>query len=86
MGAFGDEGVDGIKEANPWFRQRGDSIYLDKPSGRVEVARVTTPGYGEADRVGEYDSIIGPTEYPGVGVGPPPYHPLCRSWITPVLL
>lgn len=69
-----------IRAANPWLRvQRQNDeerLWVERPEGKVEVARAATIG-----------GLFTPSEgvdLAGLGLGFPPYHAHCRSTTVPV--
>ena len=79
----------GIARANPFLRQGRDGagrqiVYVAGPGGsRRVLAIVTQSAEGKVDEVGRFASALSETQIGALGVGPPPYHPLCRCVIVP---
>lgn len=74
-----------VKRASPWVRQKGGVLYVEHTSGRRELAEVVRSGVGTTDDVGEFRARIDDAALEGVGIGPPPYHGLCRSSSHPLV-
>jgi hypothetical protein len=77
-----------IKESNPWVRERrGEDgkrqLYVTRDGQRVPIATVERAGSAIDDR-GEFSGAMGERDLVNVGLGPPPYHGLCRSTTVPV--
>lgn len=83
--------VSAIGRANPFLRQGRDAagrqvIYVPGRRGtRRVVAVVTESAEGRADAVGRFAQAWSADRLAEAGVGPPPYHPLCRCVPVPVL-
>ncbi|KAB2911243.1 MAG: head morphogenesis protein [Kofleriaceae bacterium] len=76
---------DDVKRASPWVRQKGGVLFVEHATGRRELAGVVRSGSGVRDDVGEFHSRIDDAALEGLGIGPPPYHGLCRSTSVPIL-
>lgn len=74
-----------VKRASPWVRQKGGVLFVEHATGRRELAGVVRSGSGARDDVGEFHSRIDDAALEGLGIGPPPYHGLCRSTSVPIL-
>lgn len=92
--AFADaEGLgdpEGIKGAAPWVRETRNAdgtteLWVKKGAERVSIGRVVESAVGRADETGRFSGRKSAEEMGGLGVGPPPYHGLCRSTTVPVL-
>ena len=73
-----------VKRASPWVRSKGGVLFVDHTSGRRDLAEVVRSGVGANDDIGEFRSRIDDAGLEGVGLGPPPYHGLCRSSSVPI--
>jgi hypothetical protein len=73
-----------VKRASPWVRQKGGTLYIEHTSGRHELAQIVRSGVGTNDDVGEFRSHLDDDALGELGIGPPPYHGLCRSTSLPV--
>jgi hypothetical protein len=78
-----------VNRVNPFLREgrnrAGDPIvYFAKPDGsRETIANIIVSGRGEAGNEGRFDNGWSATRLLAAGVGPPPYHPLCRCVLVP---
>jgi hypothetical protein len=80
---------DAVQLVNPFLRSgRDDSgqpiLYIPGPRAtRRVVARILASGEGEAGATGRYVDAWRDEELTSAGIGPPPYHPLCRCGVVP---
>ena len=74
-----------VKSASPWVRLKGGVLYVEHTTGRRELAEVVRTGADARDDVGEFRPRIDDDGLAAVGIGPPPYHGLCRSTSVPVV-
>ncbi len=74
-----------VKAAAPWIRLRRGVLFVEHTSGRHELAEVVRSGVGSRDDVGEYRARLDDIALGELGIGPPPYHGLCRSTSTPII-
>lgn len=91
LGAVGKaRTTDAIAKVNPFLRQgRNPSghqiIYLPGPAGRREiVAFIAENAEGTANERGRFRAEWDSDRLTKAGIGPPPYHPICRCRIKPV--
>jgi hypothetical protein len=68
-----------IREHNPWLREAGGSIYIERSGRRVPIAQVVRSGVGVSDDRGEYEHARSEQELEGLNLGFPPFHANCRS-------
>ena len=61
-----------IREHNPWLRERGDSIFIERAGQRVPIAQVVRSGFGVRDDRGEYAQARSEQELEGLNIGFPP--------------
>ena len=73
-----------VKRGAPWVRVRQGVLFVDHTSGRRELADVVRSAVGARDDVGEFRAHVDDAAMSGLGIGPPPYHGLCRSTTSPV--
>lgn len=80
-----------IKSVAPWVRvasdPRSERTMLVAGSGdsRTPIAEVIRSGVGTRDDLGEFRRPPGGRELADLGLGPPPFHGLCRSTCLAVL-
>lgn len=79
-----------VTRANPFLRQgrtpTGQQIiYIPGPAGRRDiVAFVAKNAEGTADDRGRFRAEWDSDRLTKAGIGPPPYHPICRCTVRPV--
>lgn len=73
-----------VKRVSPWVRQRSGVLFVEHSSGRRELAEIVRSGVGANDDVGEFRPRVDDIGLQGLGIGPPPYHGLCRSTQVPL--
>ncbi len=81
-----------IRAEQPWLAIRRDdegrrAIVIPKPDGDIPAATVTDSAElaGRKDDRGTFANEISSRALMDAGVGPPPYHGLCRTVLLPVL-
>ncbi|HUU33451.1 MAG TPA: hypothetical protein VMW48_05270 [Vicinamibacterales bacterium] len=79
-----------LAEVNPFLREGRDAngnktIFYVHGGERVTVATVTQDATGQTEERGAFDGESSAEELTEAGIGPPPYHPLCRCTVLPVL-
>ncbi len=81
-----------IKAAQPWLAVKRDRrgnrvIVIPKPEGDILAATVTESAEhaGRKDARGTFSNEISSVGLMDAGVGPPPFHGLCRTTLLPVL-
>jgi hypothetical protein len=73
-----------IAEVNPFLREgvsaNGDRVvYVPGPNGaRLTLGTVLESRQGQVDRLSTFDRTPNPIELLSLGIGLPPYHPICR--------
>lgn len=79
-----------VKDLKPWVRERvnrqtgkREMFVRDRNGIETLVGVVDEPGFGEADRIGEYSSKLSIPTMDQLGLSYPPLHGLCRSTIIP---
>lgn len=85
------DSIDAVRNINPWIREgrdlEGKFLYVLGADGKKKrVADVVRSGVGTDEDKGEFKNGISPTEFPVLGIGPPPYHAFCRSMLEPVII
>ena len=78
-----------MKLLNPWVREqkiRGAlMLSVNHASGLRNIAQVVSSGAG-TQSPGVYRSLMRVDDLYAIGIGFPPYHALCRTSVTPVVL
>ncbi len=74
-----------VKAASPWVRMKNGVLFVEHTTGRHELADVVRSGVGSRDDVGEFRARLDDEALGALGIGPPPYHGLCRSTSTPLV-
>ncbi len=74
-----------VKAASPWIRMKNGVLFVEHTSGRHELADVVRSGVGSRDDLGEFRARMDDADLGALGIGPPPYHGLCRSTSTPLI-
>lgn len=83
------EDPDAIKEQNPFVFTSKDAfgnpaLIAKQPEGaHARIAQITRSGVGTVGDRGSYSNALNPTQMTDRGIGPPPYHPFCRTVIVP---
>jgi hypothetical protein len=73
-----------IAEANPFLREGVDQfgnrvVYVPGPDGtRITLGTVLQSRQGQVDRLSTFDTNPNAVQLLSLGVGLPPYHPICR--------
>ena len=84
-------GVEEVKQAQPWVRQRkredGKVEMFVRREGQPDqvVGVVEESGIGRIDDRGRYSGVLSEGQLAELGVDVPPYHGLCRTTIVPAL-
>lgn len=74
-----------VKRMLPWVRQERNPetqetrLYVNGARGRVDLADVVRSARGARDERGTFRAIASDSALREVGIGPPPYHGLCRT-------
>ncbi len=77
---------DAVARRNPFLREGRDAegrriVYLQEGDRRTVVAQVLASG--EGGERGRFGSKMSAIELLAHGIGPPPYHPICRCRLVP---
>lgn len=79
-----------VKQVNPWVRTRQledgkKELYVrGKDDKETVLAEISRSGMGAKDDRGEYTDKV--KDILDAGIGPPPFHGLCRSTLVPVII
>jgi hypothetical protein len=85
------EDPEDIKRITPWVRESLDRetgrtrLYVEGRKGRTYLAEVERSARGARDDQGAFRALASDATLSAVGIGPPPYHGLCRTTVLAVV-